>query len=112
MSKIYQLVRVSYKIDKSKFFIDLTQNNLFQILRNGDGHFRVRTSDLGENWFEENVGKRLYIEVSVLESASGHTENASDVSAKFVRSPFKFSWRRTVQYYKKGLPYEVKVNMK
>lgn len=91
--------------------IEIKEKKQGQILTNGDGHFRVLTRDLGENWFEENVGKRLYIEVSVLEAASGHSENASDVSAKFVRSPYRFSWRRTVQYYKKGLPYEVKVDL-
>lgn len=79
------------------------------MLGNGVGFFRVNTVELGENWFEEYEGTRLYLEVSVLETASGRRENVSDSSVKFVRSPYKFSWERTVLNFKKGLPYEVKV---
>lgn len=79
------------------------------MLATGLGHFRINMEDLGENWFAEYEGRRLYLEVSVLESASGLSENVSDISTKFVQSPYQFKWDRTVRWFKKGLPYEVKV---
>ncbi|KAJ8028770.1 Complement C4-A [Holothuria leucospilota] len=78
----------------------------------GEAAVETATNILGEGWFEENVGRSLYIEVTVVEDATGHSENASDISAKFVRSPYMFSWTRTIRYFKKGLPYEVKADVK
>ncbi|PIK37565.1 complement component 3-2, partial [Apostichopus japonicus] len=47
-----------------------------------------------------------------IEEATGHFENASDTSVKIVNSPYIFSRERTVQYFKKGLPFQVKTELK
>ncbi|XP_071846855.1 complement C3-like [Apostichopus japonicus] len=91
--------------------IDIKVNKSGQWLENGLGHFRINMEDLGENWFAESEGRRLYVEVSVLESASGRSGNVSDISTKFVQSPYQFKLDRTVRWFKKGLPYEVKVDL-
>lgn len=91
--------------------IDIKVKKSGQMLATGLGHFRINMEDLGENWFAEYEGRRLYLEVSVLESASGLSENVSDISTKFVQSPYQFKWDRTVRWFKKGLPYEVKVDL-
>ncbi|PIK47380.1 complement component C3 [Apostichopus japonicus] len=91
--------------------IDIKLKKSGQMLATGLGHFRINMEDLGENWFAESEGRRLYLEVSVLESASGRSGNVSDISTKFVQSPYQFKWDRTVRWFKKGLPYEIKVDL-
>ncbi|KAJ8028766.1 Calcium-activated chloride channel regulator 1 [Holothuria leucospilota] len=54
----------------------------------GDAAVEKETNILGEGWFEENVGRNLYIEVTVVEDATGHSENASDISVKFADVKF------------------------
>ncbi|XP_071847884.1 complement C3-like [Apostichopus japonicus] len=66
---------------------------------------------LGDNWFDEYIGCSLYLETTVYEEATGHFENASDTSVKIVNSPYIFSRERTVQYFKKGLPFQVKTEL-
>ncbi|XP_006824683.1 venom factor-like, partial [Saccoglossus kowalevskii] len=66
-------------------------------------------TSLGENWFEDSEGKRLFIEASVTEDGTGLIENMTDNTAVFARSPYKFTFDQTVKYFKPGLPYELKL---
>ncbi|XP_077987221.1 A.superbus venom factor 1-like [Glandiceps talaboti] len=78
-------------------------------IREGQGFFEFDSDDLGENWFEVNEGQRLYISASITEDATGLMENTTDNSAVFAKSPYKFNFEDTVQYFKPALPYEIKI---
>ncbi|XP_077986835.1 A.superbus venom factor 1-like [Glandiceps talaboti] len=92
------------------------ENNLVRVvktissgIREGLGFFEFDSDDLGENWFEENEGQRLFISATITEDATGLMENTTDNSAVFSKSPYKFNFEDTVQYFKPGLPYEIKI---
>ncbi|XP_070581805.1 complement C3-like [Ptychodera flava] len=80
-------------------------------VREGHGFFDFDTADLGDNWFEDNEGKRLYIEASITEDATGLMENMTDNSPVFAKSPYKFRFDKTVKNFKPGLPYRMKIDV-
>lgn len=82
----------------------------FQLV-GGIASHNISTSKLGENWFDENLGRTLYLEATVLEEVTGHFENASDVSVKIVSSPYVFNRDRTMNYFKPGLPFRVQASI-
>ncbi|PIK37563.1 complement component 3-2 [Apostichopus japonicus] len=88
--------------------IEIKETDVQQLLE-GEARHRRDINILGDNWFDEYIGCSLYLETTVYEEATGHFENASDTSVKIVNSPYIFSRERTVQYFKKGLPFQVKV---
>ncbi|XP_071847907.1 complement C3-like isoform X2 [Apostichopus japonicus] len=91
--------------------IEIKETDVQQLVKGAARHVRD-INILGDNWFDEYVGCSLYLETTVYEEATGHFENASDTSVKIVNSPYIFSRERTVQYFKKGLPFQVKTELK
>nr|ADW08937.1 complement component 3-2 [Apostichopus japonicus] len=89
--------------------IEIKETDVQQLLDGVARHNRD-INILGDNWFDE-YGCSLYLETTVYEEATGHFENASDTSVKIVNSPYIFSRERTVQYFKKGLPFQVKTEL-
>jgi hypothetical protein len=59
-------------------------------------------------WFPE--GAVFQLDVAVTETASGVTETLIDRSVKFVTSPYVIKMSRSQQYFKPGLPFDVKVS--
>ncbi|XP_071844929.1 complement C3-like isoform X2 [Apostichopus japonicus] len=91
--------------------IEIKETDVQELLEGEARHHRD-VNILGDDWFDENVGCSLYLETTVYEEATGRFENASDTSVKIVNSPYIFSRERTVQYFKKGLPFQVKTELK
>ncbi|XP_077869264.1 complement C3-like, partial [Saccoglossus kowalevskii] len=102
-----------------KFSVDQGHGNLVDvstlhgIVSDGVAGFTVSIDKfektLGVDWFEENEEKRLLIEASVTEEATGSIENTTDNTAVFARSPYKIIFNQTVKYFKPGLPYDLKL---
>ncbi|XP_071847883.1 A.superbus venom factor 1-like [Apostichopus japonicus] len=90
--------------------IEIKETDVQQLV-DGVAHHNRDINILGDNWFDEYIGCSLYLETTVYEEATGHFENASDTSVKIVNSPYIFSRERTVQYFKKGLPFQVKTEL-
>ena len=64
--------------------------------------------DLKENiWFPDE--DRLNIEASVQEKTSGQIETSYDTSIHFSTTPYRISFKRSMAYFKPGLPYEIQV---
>ena len=63
------------------------------------------------DWADRYLGKHLHIHVSVTEEASGKIEGTNNTQVLFVNTPYRFKWDKTVRYFKKGLPFEVKVGI-
>ncbi|PIK61554.1 complement component 3-2, partial [Apostichopus japonicus] len=91
--------------------IEIKETDVEQLLDGQARHHRD-INILGDDWFDENVGCSLYLETTVYEEATGRFQSASDTSVKIVNSPYIFSRERTVQYFKKGLPFQVKTDLK
>ena len=65
--------------------------------------------ELHINWFEEYVGSRLHIQARVTEDSSGLIESANNTQMMFVRSPYVIDYKHTARFFKRNLPFEVKV---
>ena len=61
----------------------------------------------GLPWFP--VGRRLQVEVDVIEKTSGKKESAIDNGIFFVKSPFTIEHQATAEFFKPALPFLVKV---
>ncbi len=83
---------------------------LFKLNDNGEHVHTLLMSDiLGDQDFDEVLGKRLYIEAFVSETATGKVESKNYTNLHFVDTPFKFVWDQTLKYFKTNLPFDVKV---
>jgi hypothetical protein len=62
----------------------------------------------GNRWFPE-AGSRLIVTAAVTETASGNQESETEMSV-FVNSPYVFSFKNTMKYFKPGLsgPFKVR----
>ena len=61
------------------------------------------------NWAEVLTGKRLLIQAVVTDTASGETVSVNNTMVIFSQTPYQFVWDHTQKYFKKGLPFAVKV---
>ncbi|XP_072015057.1 A.superbus venom factor 1-like [Amphiura filiformis] len=77
-----------------------------------DGRATIELKTDNSYWHARYSGKRLQIHVSVTEESSGKTESANNTQVMFVNTPYRFKWDNTVKYFKKGLPFEVKIDVK
>ena len=55
------------------------------------------------------MGKSLIIQAFVTDVANGETINTNHTRVVFTRTPYRFNWDNTRRYFKKGLPFPVKV---
>ncbi|XP_046849829.1 A.superbus venom factor 2-like isoform X2 [Xenia sp. Carnegie-2017] len=83
-------------------------------LANGEADVSVPTDLVKSHpkiaWFPE--GKRLFIEAKVIEKATGHEETAYHNSIFFTNSPLTVSFKRSPNFFKPGVPFEVKVDVR
>ena len=61
-------------------------------------------------WFPEK--SRLLVQADVIERATGDKETAVDKSCQFTSSPYVVEIKDTLDYFKPGLPFAVKVKNK
>ncbi|XP_033111063.1 complement C3-like [Anneissia japonica] len=65
---------------------------------------------LETNWFELYVGMLLYLEARVVEGSTGIIEKKS-ASCPIVQQAYHFQADKTLRFFKRGLPFEVKADV-
>ena len=83
---------------------------LIQLNGEGKGYQELRMSDVTmRDWADRLMGKRLQIQAFVTDRSSGEIITANNTMVTFSRTPYRINWNLTQRYFKKGLPFAVKV---
>ena len=72
---------------------------------------RILTSILAVDWFEDYQGSRLHIEAFVTDQSSGLTVSSNNTDVMIVTTPYVIKLDRTARFFKKDLPFDVKVSV-
>ncbi len=87
----------------------MSNSLVFQLDARGTATPILEMRELQLNWFNVFVGSRLLIQADVTEASSGTTESANNTEVMFVHSPYVIKYEHTAKYFKKDLPFEVRV---
>ncbi|KAL1281210.1 hypothetical protein QQF64_000013 [Cirrhinus molitorella] len=77
----------------------------------GEGEAELKREMIKENFpdIQQLVGKSLYISVSVLTESGSEMGEAHKKGIQIVTSPYTIHFKRTPQYFKPGMPFDVSV---
>ncbi|XP_072051761.1 complement C3-like [Amphiura filiformis] len=106
--------RIRYHLLDQDGSLQLIEDNINGTVNSGSGeafHTLMLSDILGNQDFDDFIGKRLHIEAFIVESATGKVESSNNTVLQFVDTPYKIKWDQTRKYFKTKHPFEVKADV-